>query len=372
MVDFLLPLVSFSPNVPLHWGYTMAKRRSGSLNAFLILLVIFLVTFLIISRLFWVPAGLAAVTVIIASPLYSRVLAVVRGRRYVAAAVMAFVVCGFILLPLGGVIVTMITELVRFSQHAIVQLQEGQLAAQIDQWNVWMMQWLARWGEFAPEDVNLRLSLIAAAKVMGKTLYQFSPKVLASTAHVGIATLLWLFFLFVFFADGPRLYRYMVELSALDAAHESVISKEVRGMVSAIFIGMVGTAFVNACLMALIIWFSPLQNPMVWGLITFGLSFIPVIGAASVWGFAAVYLLSMGQTWWSVGIAAYGMIFISQADNVVKPLLMRGRVDAHPLLLLISLLGGVEVFGPSGLVFGPVLLAMLLACLRIYRREFVL
>lgn len=336
----------------------------------MILLGILICAFGIMMRPFWVPAGLAVVSVMIGAPLHHRVFQWCKGRRYLAAASSVFLICLLVLLPLGGLVATIITHVSHFSQYFAEQLQAGQLAVRVDELNLWLTHRLHQLGDYAPQDLNLRATLVGAAKMVARTVYQYSPKVVASTAHVGVAVCLWLVFLFVFFADGKQLYRYVIDLSPLAESHEMIIAQEVRGIVNATFLGMVATSAVNASLVILYAWISPLDQPFVWGLIVFGLSFIPVIGAAIVWISGAVYLLLIGELWWAGGLAAYGLLLISQIDNIVKPLVMRGRVKIHPLLLFVSLLGGVAMMGPSGLVFGPVLMAVLLACLRIYRREF--
>lgn len=345
--------------------------RNSSRIAFLIFLAFLLIAFGYMMRLFWIPAGLGAVTVVLCTPLHHRLLRWCRGRRYLAATGALILVAAFLLLPIGGIVATIIAEIVRFSQHLVDQLQDGQFATAIDQCNAWLTGFFSRFGEFAPTEFNLRATLMEAARVVARTLYQFSPKVLASTAHVSVMLCFWLLFVFVFFAEGPRLYHYFMELSPLAAAHEETIAREVREMVSAVLLAMVATSAINAVLMGLAFWVAPLPRPVVWGLVTFGLSFIPVVGAFSVWCGGAIYLLLLGQWGWALGLTLFGLVIIAQTDNIVKPLVMRGRVKIHPVLLLLGLLGGVQLLGPSGLIFGPVFIAILLAALRIYRREFV-
>lgn len=345
-------------------------NRQRSRQAFLLLLAAMLACFAVMMRPFWVPAGLAAVAVIVCAPLYQWLLLRCRGHRYCAAFFALLLVGTFVLLPLGAVIATVIAEIVRFAHVMVNQLQGGQLAMQVDQINQWITQAAGRFGDVVPEGFNLRSVLVAGASTVAKTLYQFSPKVLASTAQVGVTIVLWLLFVFVLFAEGQRLYRYFMDLSPLSASHELVIAKEVREMVSASLLATIATCAANGVLMGLMFWMAPLDRPVVWGLVTFGLSFIPVIGAFSVWLGGAIYLLLVGEIGWAVALTLFGCIIIAQTDNVIKPLVMRGRVNIHPVLLLMSLLGGVTFMGPSGLIFGPVFIAVLLACLRIYRREF--
>jgi len=107
-----------------------------------------------------------------------------------------------------------------------------------------------------------------------------------------------------------------------------------------------------------------------WGLIAVLAAFIPIIGAASCYIGAFAVLAAMGRMQAAVIFLLYGILIVSSIDNFIKPLVMRGRTRVHPVLLFVALLGGVRAFGPIGVVFGPVLLAVFLSSLRIYQREF--
>jgi predicted PurR-regulated permease PerM len=224
--------------------------------------------------------------------------------------------------------------------------------------------------EWLGPEWSLRTTLLSLAQEVGHVLYTYSPRFFLSTANIGLKLILWVLFLFVLFAEGPALYHYFMELSPISQRHERYIAGEVRGMVSAVFLGLIATSLVNAVLMTIAFAIVGIDRPLMWGLMTFGFSFVPVIGALTIWGGAAIYLLLIGAWPAAIGMGLYGLLIISQADNIVKPLVMRGRVKVHPVLLLLSILGGVQAMGPVGLILGPVFIAIFLAVLHIYREEF--
>ena len=82
---------------------------------------------------------------------------------------------------------------------------------------------------------------------------------------------------------------------------------------------------------------------------------------------AVVYLFLIGETWASVGLLFYGLVLISGIDNVVKPMILQGGAQIHPLLGFLSILGGVLAFGFHGFLVGPVILSLVLSAIRIYR-----
>lgn len=339
---------------------------------FLCFLAALVVGFAYVMRGFWAAGALALVTALVLRPFHRRLETAFRSHRYVAALLSVVLTGAFLMLPLAAVLTTIVVEIIRFSHDVIELLQQGQLAQSIDGLNAWIFDAISPAREWLGPDWNLRGVLLRIAQELGQALYMYSPKFVLSTAGVGFHTGLWIIFLFVLFADGPALYRYVMEILPFSPRHEEQISREVRDMVIAVYVGMVATAAVNGLLMCIAFAVCGIERPWMWGLVTFGVSFIPIVGALSIWLGAALYLMLTGAWPYALGLSIFGIIIIAQVDNIVKPIAMRGRVKIHPVLLLLSILGGVQAMGIVGLVLGPVLVAIFLASLRIYRREFVL
>jgi predicted PurR-regulated permease PerM len=140
-----------------------------------------------------------------------------------------------------------------------------------------------------------------------------------------------------------------------------VISASVNGVlvISAIqgFLGM------------LAFWVLGLPSALLWGVIMFLLSTIPMAGSAIVWAPAAIYLFVTGH--WIKGtlLAAWGVLVIGMIDNVLRPRLVGKRAKLHELIIFFSVLGGLQVFGVLGLFVGPVVAAIALALVEVFRRS---
>lgn len=336
---------------------------------FLAFFIASLLVFSLLMQLFWMPVGLAVVITVTCSPIYRRFHRWVR-YRYFAAFLTTLAVFLLLVVPLGGMMAILTTQVLKFFQTLAVQLQDGSLAATVDGISHQVVEWLSHFVDIDPANFDLRATLITFAKTAGQTLYQYSPKVLGSTLHIMLNTVLCLFFTFIFFADGTALYKTIVNALPISISHEDQITTEVRQMVTATLLAMIANAVANGILIGLAFWVCGLPNPVMWGIVAIGFSLIPVVGAVMIWGSGAIVLLLHGQTHYAIGMMLYGLIIIAQADNVIKPLVMGNQVKIHPALLLISLLGGMNLLGPSGLVFGPVMLALIVATFRIYQEEF--
>ena len=100
------------------------------------------------------------------------------------------------------------------------------------------------------------------------------------------------------------------------------------------------------------------------------LAMVPFVGAASVWVPCSLYLYFFDNNLTAaIGLAIYGVAVISMADNIIKPLVLHGQSNIHPLLALLSVLGGVATLGPIGILVGPMVVAFLQTMLKILQRE---
>jgi predicted PurR-regulated permease PerM len=131
------------------------------------------------------------------------------------------------------------------------------------------------------------------------------------------------------------------------------------------------TGAVQGILAAIVFAIVGLKACVVLGVLTFFMSMVPIVGATAVWLPTCIWLFLQGQTWQGVVVLIGGVALISLIDNFLKPLIMQGRIKVHPLLIFFSLFGGIKLFGPVGILFGPIITALLIAVIQIYREEYV-
>jgi len=112
-----------------------------------------------------------------------------------------------------------------------------------------------------------------------------------------------------------------------------------------------------------------MQSSLLLGLAAGFASIIPVVGSALIWVPIAIYLLLTGTIWKGVFLLIWGVVVVSSIDNVLRPLVVGGRVELHPMVLLFFIFGGVEAFGFLGLFLGPVVASVLSALFQILREE---
>jgi len=135
------------------------------------------------------------------------------------------------------------------------------------------------------------------------------------------------------------------------------------------FVGSVATALIQGMLAGVGFVVFGVPQPVTAAAILAVTSFIPVIGVPLVWVPAAAWLVATGSLARAIFLTVYCLVFVMAAnDYVIRPRLV-GREGAHPLLMLVALLGGISVFGLAGIIVGPVTMSLFVASARIYERE---
>jgi predicted PurR-regulated permease PerM len=171
---------------------------------------------------------------------------------------------------------------------------------------------------------------------------------------------------FFFYRDGDLLMasvRRAFERLAGGLAVEllATVQNTVTGVVHGIF----GTALAQAVVAVIGFLIAGVPAAFLLGVLTFFLSLVP-IGPPLVWGGAAIWLMSHGQTGWAIFMVLYGLLAISSIDNVVKPFLISRSSNLPLLLIVLGVFGGVVAFGFIGVFIGPPVLAVGLTLVQLW------
>ncbi len=185
---------------------------------------------------------------------------------------------------------------------------------------------------------------------------------------VGLAVLV--IAVYFFLIDGPAMIRTLMRLSPLDDAYEERLLMEFDRTSRAVVLASVLSALVQGVLAAIAFWFCGFESIILLFLITSMMALVPFLGAASVWAPCAIFLGAVDQRWTAaIILAIYGATIVSSIDNVIKMYVLHGRSTLHPLFALLSVLGGVKVFGPIGILVGPMVVVFLQTLLEILNHE---
>ena len=178
-----------------------------------------------------------------------------------------------------------------------------------------------------------------------------------------------LFALFFMFRDGEDVVRAVRHLMPFDPSIQEDMMRESKELIFAsVAVGLL-VAAIQGALGGLAFTLAGIGTAIFWGVLMGFFSLIPVVGSALIWVPAALYLMLTGHLGKGILVAAICGIVAAVADNIVRPLLLRNRTHLNELLLFISVLGGIEVFGLLGLVAGPTIVAAAMGVFRVYMQH---
>ena len=221
---------------------------------------------------------------------------------------------------------------------------------------------LAPFGRLIEEHLDIQGVIGGAASWLTNLGASF---VKISTVKI-VLFLITFYMLFYFLRDRTIVLRSLRDLSPLSAREMSRFFVLAADTVHATFYGTVVVAAIQGALGGLMFWWLGLPAPLLWGVIMGMLAVVPVLGAFVIWIPAALYLALDGRWVSSLVLVSWGTVVVGGIDNLIYPILVGNRLKLHTLPAFISIVGGLLVFGASGIILGPLALTATLFLLEIW------
>jgi predicted PurR-regulated permease PerM len=345
-----------------------APTRGGHANTALLasLLVALLLAFLVF-RFYLLTFAVAASVALLLGPAQDRLAARWGGRQGLAATLLVILCTVVVLLPFLSYGVLLARQAVGFADWLAPRIAPGALEAFVR--------------DTLPKRYPLLASLLvratgsgdaaaivslALAKVADLTNWAAEALLtgLAAALFDGVLFVMMLFFLL---RDGTLIREQLRGVSPLTRNQETDLLDHLTRTVKGTLLSMVVVPLVQGVVAFAGFVIFGVPSPLLWSVMVVFAALIPLIGSPLAWVPAGLYLLFDGQTGRGWGMLAYGLLVISMVDNIVKPLIMKNAARIHTLLGFLCILGGVQAFGPKGLIVGPVILSLVLSAYRIYR-----
>ena len=299
----------------------------------------------------------AGVLAVMAHPLHEALLRRLR-RPWLAASVAVLAVTVALAMPAAFVARQIAIEALD-SADSIGKLLDG------DRWKATLERFprLAPLRTWLDEQMDVRGEFQRASQAVANGVRGF----LARTPEFIVGIFITLFLLFYALRDGRRLLATLRGFVPLAPPETDKVLVKVRHAIRAIVFGTLTVAAVQGTLGGLMFWWLGLPAPLLWGTVMALVAVLPVLGAAVVWAPVALYLALEGDWQRAALLAAWGAIVVSMIDNVLYPILVKSEIRLHTVPVFIAVLGGIVVFGVTGVVLGPLVLVVALTLLDIWR-----
>jgi predicted PurR-regulated permease PerM len=339
----------------------MEPLKNGNIPFFVLLGLVTLL-FLYLLKPFFFPLFWAAVIAAIFQPLYRRI-----NRRLdhpSLSTLLIFLVIAVIILLPAGVVGTLV-----FNESLSLYEKLSPDPKNINRGLQNIISLIANNPLADLFNLNKSVLIEKAAEVLRSvTNYIFVNLTTLTQNTLGLLVQFAIMFyaLFFFVRDGEKFLRMAMRILPLGMGRERLLYNRFAITARSTLKVTLIIGGIQGVLGGIIFLITDIEGAVIWGLLMIIMAVVPVVGCSIIWGPAGILMLLSGQIWEGVLILASGVLVISMVDNVLRPILIGKDVEMHPLLIFLSSLGGIVLFGFSGFVIGPIIASMLLAIWDMY------
>jgi len=310
----------------------------------------------------------AAVLALALHPVHERVRALTKNREWLAASLMTLITMLLVIGPALAVLAVCASQAADL-YHTV---SDGLLSGRFPElWNSAFASLAEKLkGHPLLSEIDVKGMVMKGIGELSSGLAGQIGPFLKNSVLLTIDLAVLLVALFFFFRDGGSYYRAIMDMLPFPKEHKETLSQKVRNTFSAVVNGVFLIALMQGVMTG--IGFAVCRVPfsVFWGVLAAVLALLPVGGAALIWMPGVLYLFLTGAKARALALAIWGIALVSLPDNFLKPLLIGRKAKLPSFFLFIAILGGLQVYGIFGVLFGPIVVTLLFAFVQIYREEY--
>ena len=337
---------------------------------FFTLIALLLVVLALVLVVFWhflITLGLATALTLLLKPMHRRLTRWMRGRDWLSALSIVLGTTLVILIPVLGVLAAIAGQALTFYKWVAPRLTTGELEGL---WNTHVQSrfpWVAKIQEIG--EGRIADFLAGALTQLASGANNLLQGAVAGLSAAAFELTLMLIMLYFFLRDGEQFRAQIRRVSPLSRRQADQVMDQVAQTMKGALASLLMVPLVQGVLATLGYWALGVPNALLWGGLTTLVAFIPLVGTPLVWVPICIFLAVTGQIWQTVVLAVYGGVMISSIDNVIRPWMLKGSANIHPLWSFLAILGGLITFGALGLLVGPLILSLGVSALNIYEMD---
>ena len=333
------------------------QKRLGTALFYGILVVLAYLVFLVFEP-FLAPLAWAVVLVVVSYPVYARLAR--KWNPTLAATASTVGVILILIVPALLVTGAFVHQGVEAVQEVQQQIQSGHFSWVNDLW----LRVQARFPDANPGNLTTVIHRYAdaGAAYLGSRL----GAVLRNTAVFLFHLAVMILAMFYLFRDGDSIVARLREVLPFEKSHRDKMIDETRELIFASVTSSLVAAVAHGILGGLAFGLTGIRAPIFWGVMMGFFSLIPLVGSALIWVPAAVSLMVDGHIGMGIALMIFCSVIVGLVDNIIRPWMISGRAEMGGLVVFISVLGGISVFGMLGVVLGPIVVAAGASMLDLY------
>ncbi|HMQ01647.1 MAG TPA: AI-2E family transporter [Candidatus Doudnabacteria bacterium] len=205
---------------------------------------------------------------------------------------------------------------------------------------------------------------------LSREVFSSVTKIASNVASFVVAFFIFIFTVYYLLKDGTRIKQALMDVSPFAPHQAEKLFNKLVAAVNGVVKGSFFVALIQGSVATIGYIIFGVPEPFLWGAFTVMASFVPMIGTGLVIVPAVVYLAITGAAPAALGLAIWGAVAVGLSDNFVVPKLIGGSIKLHPILVLLAVVGGLQFFGVLGFLIGPIIMAIFIAMIEMYREEF--
>lgn len=218
------------------------------------------------------------------------------------------------------------------------------------------------------EELNKAISEVGRA--VGLFLYEQARAITSNVLKFLVNFFLMLLIIYYLLIDKQRLLSFIMDLSPLPDDQDEKLFQKFKDMAGAILIGNGLGGLIQGTLGGIVFTIFGLKSPFLWGVIMGLMAFLPIVGIGVVFIPAAIYLFLVGRIAAGIFFIVFYVILSGGIEYIFKPRLVGQRVQMHTLLVFLSIIGGLKLFGILGIIYGPLIVTAFLTLTDIYHSSY--
>jgi predicted PurR-regulated permease PerM len=217
--------------------------------------------------------------------------------------------------------------------------------------------------------VSQHLDVATTAGQLTARAREFVTAFISGSLYSLVQAIVAVFVLFFLYRDEGRVLASVRRMSPFTASETARLLTRLGDTVHATIFGTVVVAIIQGTLGGLIFWLLGLPAPVLWGTVMALLAMIPYLGAFVVWAPAALFLFANGDWGKALVLVGWGTVVVGLIDNLIYPMLVGSRLRQHTVITFLAIVGGIALFGASGIVLGPVIASLTFFLLEVWRQR---
>jgi predicted PurR-regulated permease PerM len=314
------------------------------------------------------PILWAAIFVIIFYPLYDNLESWIRSSN-MRSLIMTALVVVLIIGPASYLAVALVQEAVANVDLFRHMAESGRLDNFLNLENSAFFKMIAKRLEPYVDISQFDLKTIIgnAFRSVSKAALKETTNILTNAGRFLFSFGLMIFFMFFLFRDGDRLFAQIKSILPLKPENAEKTINHLKHVIEGTMYGGLVVALVQGIIGGLLFLIMGLPAAVFWGAVMAFTALIPILGPFLVYIPAGIILIIGGSVIKGILLISIGVGIVSQIDNFLRPMLVSGKTGMHTMLLFVSIMGGVNMFGLLGVVLGPFIAAVFVTMLEIYR-----